>query len=119
MLQVYLTAFAGTATTAFFYGTTITPGAKGITRAAFSVTGDIGFENGGGVTPFGNGKTGAPAQNFISGMVYNRLWFGEHFAWTIGGGYMHNPGRYLVLAPTGDASPIPPVGTHPVYIKPR
>ena len=94
------------------------PGAKGVTRAAFSLTGDIGIENGGGVTPFGNSKTGAPAQNFISGMVYNRLWFGEHFAWTVGGGFMHNPGRYLVLAPTGDASPIPPVGTHPFTLNP-
>jgi hypothetical protein len=34
-------------------------------------------------------------------MIYNRLWLGDRFAWTIGGGYMHNPGQYLVLAPTG------------------
>jgi hypothetical protein len=26
-------------------------------------------------------------------------------AWTVGGGMMHNPGRYLVLAPTGNATP--------------
>jgi hypothetical protein len=77
---------------------------KGITKAAFSLTGDFGFENGNGVTPFGKkGKTDSPAQNFISGMFYNRLWFGEKFAWTFGGGYMHNPGQYLVLAPTGYA----------------
>ena len=80
-----------------------------VTKAAFSLTGDFGFENGDGVTPFGkkDAKTGVekPAQNFISGMVYNRLWFGQNqkFAWTIGGGYMHNPGQYLVLAPTGYA----------------
>lgn len=86
---------------------------KGITRAAFSVTGDLGFENGGGVTPFGSKDGTSPAQNFISGMAYNRLWFGEKLAWTIGGGYMHNPGRYLVLAPTGDASPLPPYGSNP------
>lgn len=73
------------------------------------MTGDFGFENGDGVTPFGKGERGkpdyVPAQNFISGMIYNRLWFGEkqRFAWTIGGGYMHNPGQYLVLAPTGYA----------------
>ncbi len=36
-------------------------------------------------------------------MIYNRLWLGDYFAWTIGGGYMHNPGQYLVLAPTGYA----------------
>jgi hypothetical protein len=28
-------------------------------------------------------------------------------AWTIGGGVMTNPGRYLVLYPTGQASPLP------------
>jgi hypothetical protein len=36
-------------------------------------------------------------------MIYNRLWLGNYFAWTVGGGYMHNPGQYLVLAPTGYA----------------
>ena len=72
-------------------------------KAAFSVTGDFGFENGDGVQPFLSKSNNLPAQNFISGMAYNRLWFGEHFAWTIGGGYMHNPGQYLVLAPTGYA----------------
>jgi hypothetical protein len=41
-------------------------------------------------------------------MIYNRLWFGHNkFAWTIGGGVMTNPGRYLVLYPTGQASPLP------------
>lgn len=74
-----------------------------ITKAAFSLTGDFGIENGGGVSPFG-GKNG-PAQNFISGMAYNRVWFGpkQKFAFTAGGGVMHNPGWYLVLAPTGYA----------------
>jgi Putative beta-barrel porin-2, OmpL-like. bbp2 len=78
-----------------------------VTKAAFSITGDFGFENGDGVSPFGTKSTatqaGLPSQNFISGMIYNRLWLGDHFAWTIGGGYMHNPGQYLVLAPTGYA----------------
>jgi len=97
------------------------PKAKGITKAAFSVTGDLGVENGGGVTPFGSSEKDAsgnslyPAQNFISAMAYNRLWFGEHFAWTMGGGFMHNPGRYLVLLPTGDAGPF---GTHPFSANP-
>lgn len=78
-----------------------------VTKGAFSITGDFGFENGNGVSPFGKGKSGepgyVPAQNFMSGMIYNRLWFGDkqRFAWTIGGGYIHNPGQYLVLAPTG------------------
>ena len=78
------------------------PKGKFITKAAFSITGDFGFESGDGVSAFGK-KPGTTKQNFISGMIYNRLWFGEKFAWNIGGGYMHNPGQYLVLAPTGYA----------------
>jgi len=80
-----------------------------VTKAAFSITGDFGIESGDGVSAFGktDTKTGVykPAQNFISGMAYNRLWFGEKqkWAWTVGGGYMTNPGQYLVLAPTGYA----------------
>jgi hypothetical protein len=49
-----------------------------------------------------------PAQYFLIGMFYNRLWFYKNkFAWTTGGGIMTNPGRYLVLYPTGQASPLP------------
>ena len=78
---------------------------KFIHRAAFSLTGDLGFENGDGVTAFGG--DGGPAQNFISGMIYNRLWMAnDHLGWTIGGGVIHNPGRYLVLLPTGAAGQI-------------
>ena len=41
-------------------------------------------------------------------MFYNRIWFAKNkLAWTFGGGYMSNPGRYLVLYPTGQASPLP------------
>jgi hypothetical protein len=94
-------------------------------RAAFSLTNDIGEETGGGVNGFHSDPVLGPAQFFISGMAYHRLWFdNDHIGWTIGGGWIHNPGRYLVLAPTGDASPIPYVvetpngptlvtGTHP------
>ncbi len=82
------------------------PKMKGISRAAFSLTFDVGDEKGGGVGGFSG--NGAPAQYFVSGMVYNRIWFkNNHFAWTIGGGFMDNPGRYLVLVPTGQASPLP------------
>jgi hypothetical protein len=79
------------------------PQSKLISKAAFSVTADLGFENGAGVVPF-NGDELAPAQNFISGMIYNRFWFGsqQRWAWTIGGGYINNPGRYLALLPTGN-----------------
>ena len=78
------------------------PGKKGLNKAAFSITSDFGGEQGAGVSIFGK-KAGTYAQNFISAMAYNRLWFGQHFAWTIGGGFMHDPGQYLILAPTGYA----------------
>jgi hypothetical protein len=84
-------------------------------KAAFSLTGDLGVESGVGVTPFGGGTDNrfcgadgqrACNQNFISGMLYNRFWFlNDKFATTFGGGFMHNPGRYLVLPPTGSANP--------------
>ncbi len=101
------------------------PKSKGISRMAFSATGDVGFENGGGVRAF-NGDSTTPSQHFISGMIYNRIWFNRNkFAWTIGGGYMTNPGRYLVLLPTGDASALPnpnsptqTAGTHPFTANP-
>jgi hypothetical protein len=83
------------------------PQARGISRMAFSLTGDIGFENGGGVRAF-NGDSATPSQHFLSLMFYNRVWFYRNkLAWTIGGGLMSNPGRYLVLYPTGQASPLP------------
>lgn len=93
----------------------------GINRAAFSATADIGFEKGDGVNGFSDGGPSNPAQYFVSGMVYNHIWFAKNkLGWYIGGGWMKNPGRYLVLAPTGDASPFPnpynptqTVGTHP------
>ncbi len=84
------------------------PDAKGISRVAFSLTGDIGFEKGAGVNGFKSDSLKGPSQYFISGMLYNRIWFGKNkFAWTIGGGFMTNPGRYLVLYPTGQSSPLP------------
>lgn len=85
------------------------PNSKGISRMAFSLTGDIGFEKGGGVNGFNTGDSiQGPAQYFMSAMFYNRIWFAKNkIAWTIGGGLMNNPGRYLVLYPTGQASPLP------------
>jgi hypothetical protein len=82
---------------------------KWISQMAFSLTCDFGFEKGGGVNGFKDGdSTHGPAQYFASGMFYNRIWFFKNmFAWTIGGGIMKNPGRYLVLYPTGQASPLP------------
>jgi hypothetical protein len=85
------------------------PKSKGISKMAFSLTTDVGFEKGGGVNGFRDGDSvQGPAQYFTSVMFYNRTWFAKNkFAWTFGGGYMSNPGRYLVLYPTGQASPLP------------
>jgi hypothetical protein len=85
------------------------PTSKGISKMAFSLTADFGFEKGGGVNGLKNGDSIAgPAQYFASAMFYNRIWFFKNkIAWTIGGGVMTNPGRYLVLYPTGQASPLP------------
>ncbi|WP_295649776.1 outer membrane beta-barrel protein [uncultured Mucilaginibacter sp.] len=78
----------------------------GIKRAAFTLTGDFGFQTG---TAPGNvvySAFGANASNFISGMAYNRLWFGDgmKWGWTIGGGFMSNPSGYLALVPPGLAT---------------
>ena len=85
------------------------PNSNGITKMAFSLTADVGAEKGGGVNGFRNGdSTQGPAQYFVSTMFYNRVWFAKNkLAWTLGGGFMNNPGRYLVLYPTGQASPLP------------
>jgi hypothetical protein len=92
-------------------------------KIAFTVTGDLGCEYGGGPAsgpydPNGNSplmgtastysggvnchnaKNGRPKQAFIGWMLYNRYWFKHDlFAMTLGGGQMNNPGRYLTLLP--------------------
>lgn len=71
---------------------------KTLDKAAFSLTGDAGCEYGGGVTCHG-GK-GGPKQSFLGYMIYNRLWFDkDKYGFTVGGGQINNPGRYLVLLP--------------------
>lgn len=102
------------------------PKSSGISKMAFSSTFDIGSEKGDGVNGFNNSDPNKPAQYFVSGMFYNRIWFNkDQFAVTFGGGMMNNPGRYLVLYPTGDASPLPnpnnptqTAGTHPFSANP-
>jgi Putative beta-barrel porin-2, OmpL-like. bbp2 len=70
-----------------------------LSKAAFSLTGDLGCESGGGVSCFGDGK-GGPKQSFVGFMEYNRFWFDrDKFGLTLGGGRINNPGRYLVLLP--------------------
>ncbi len=67
--------------------------------AAFSFTGDLGCEHGGGVSCAGDSAKG-PKQSFIGYMIYNRLWFHKDlYGLTLGGGQINNPGRYLVLLP--------------------
>ncbi len=92
-------------------------------KAAFTITGDLGCEYGGGpssgpYSPTGaspemgssstysggvncrNSKNGRPKQAFMGWMMYDRMWFKKDlFAITLGGGQMNNPGRYLTLLP--------------------
>src|SRR5580693_6118948 len=81
-------------------------------RMAMSFTFDVGCESGGGGAPIvagttqggkvvcTHGKPSAPAQNFVAGMAYQRFWFGhDKYGATIGGGWVNNPGRHLVLLP--------------------
>jgi hypothetical protein len=85
------------------------PKSNKITKAAISITSDIGCEFDGGVNGFHNSNLSyGPSQYFFSYMIYNRIWFNkDKLAWTLGGGYVNNPGRYLILPPTGQASPLP------------
>jgi Putative beta-barrel porin-2, OmpL-like. bbp2 len=70
-----------------------------LSKAAFSLTGDLGCEHGGGVSCYGNSVKG-PKQDFLGFMFYNRLWFHHDlYGLTLGGGKINNPGRYLVLLP--------------------
>ncbi len=96
---------------------------KTLDKIAFTVTGDLGCEYGGGPAlaaydPKGNspeqGTTstysggvnchnsanGKPKQSFVGWMMYNRYWFKKDlYAITLGGGQMNNSGRYLTLLP--------------------
>ena len=74
-------------------------------KMAFSLTGDAGCEEGGGVACTGNkkdtnGNIVAYKQSFLGFMLYNRWWFHkDRYGFTLGGGQINNPGRYLVLLP--------------------
>jgi hypothetical protein len=78
---------------------------KFLDKMAFSVTGDLGCETGGGVNCTTNQKNAAGQivafkQAFLGYMVYNRFWFKkDRYGLTLGGGQINNPGRYLVLLP--------------------
>jgi len=71
----------------------------GLDKMAFSLTGDLGCEYGGGVSCHNN-SNGHPKQSFAGWMLYDRMWFHKDlFGLTLGGGALDNPGRYLVLLP--------------------
>jgi len=88
------------------------PHSKGLSRIASSLTFDLGFEEGGGVVAFrgantpGNCTKDHPCeQDFLSAMLYYNFWFYKNkLSFMVGGGFMRNPGRYLVLVPAGVAS---------------
>jgi len=68
-------------------------------KMAFSLTGDAGCEHGDGVSCDTDSAKG-PKQSFLGFMLYNRWWFDrDRFGFTVGGGKINNPGRYLVLLP--------------------
>jgi len=70
-----------------------------VDKMAFSFTGDLGCEFGGGVSCYGD-RAGGPKQSFVGFMLYDRTWFKKDtHGLTIGGGKINNPGRYLVLLP--------------------
>ena len=79
--------------------------AEMLDKMAFSLTGDAGCEDGGGVACFGNSvrvvngqRIVSPKQSFLGFMAYNRFWFDkDRYGVTVGGGKMNNPGRYLTL----------------------
>jgi Putative beta-barrel porin-2, OmpL-like. bbp2 len=78
---------------------------KLLDKVAFSLTGDVGCESGGGVNCTTNKKDAggnivAYKQSFLGFMLYNRWWFHkDRYGFTLGGGKINNPGRYLVLLP--------------------
>ena len=75
------------------------PKSPTLSKMAFTLTGDLGCEYGGGVSCHGNTVNG-PKQSFDGYMFYNRFWFHKDlYAVTVGGGRINNPGRYLVLLP--------------------
>ncbi len=79
-------------------------------KMAFSLTGDAGCESGGGVNCTTNKKDAAGniiayKQSFLGYMLYNRWWFHhDRYGFTVGGGKINNPGRYLVLLPPIDGA---------------
>jgi hypothetical protein len=79
------------------------PESTGLSKMAFSFTGDLGCQYGGGIQCIG-----APSKNkssFVGWMLYDRMWFHKDLlGLTLGGGQMSNWGRYLTLLPPIDGA---------------
>ncbi|HEY1760371.1 MAG TPA: TonB-dependent receptor [Bryobacteraceae bacterium] len=97
---------------------------NGIDKMGFTFTGDLGCETGDGVTCHGSKQpynpvtgTGGPKQAFLGWMAYNRWWWHKDvWAFTLGGGQMNNPGRYLTLVlPVNGADAISGTPYFPAY----
>ena len=74
---------------------------RGISKMAFSLTGDAGCQYGGGITC----HNGPNKSDFLGWMLYDRIWWRhDTLAVTLGGGQMTNPGRYLTLLPPIDGA---------------
>lgn len=88
------------------------PKSNGITKMALSFTCDAGMQQGPLYTGLDSnnhpiyvnvGPDGPNAESFIGFMAYDRTWFAhDTLAFTVGGGWMSNPGRYLALLPPID-----------------
>jgi hypothetical protein len=77
------------------------PENSGLSKMAFSLTGDAGCQYGGGITCHG----GPNKSSFLGWMLYDRMWFHKDlYALTLGGGQMNNTGRYLTLLPPIDGA---------------
>jgi hypothetical protein len=76
------------------------PEKKGLSKAAFHVNGQYGFEDGG----FDTSGIALPTfrETYFAGVsASNRFWFyKDHIGLTLRGGFVKNPGRYLPFVPT-------------------
>jgi hypothetical protein len=80
------------------------PDSPGLSKMAFSATGDLGCQYGGGASCFKN-TANALRSSFAGWMLYNRFWFDkDKHAITVGGGRMDNPSGYLTLLPPINAA---------------
>jgi Putative beta-barrel porin-2, OmpL-like. bbp2/Carboxypeptidase regulatory-like domain len=79
------------------------PENTGLSKMAFSLTGDAGAQYGGGLC--GTCASSQGKESFIGWMLYNRFWFHKDLlGLTLGGGEMSNWGRYLTLLPPIDGA---------------